>query len=142
MPARTLLALSLTAWLAGCQSVSYSPSGSAYDMASDDPMAGAPPITRGLDAEGLSTLLIAEMAGQRGDYRRATEGYLAAAERYRSPALVERATLAARFTDDTALIERAARSGSRSRQKPQWRLRFSATWRAAAATGQKRCSSD
>ncbi|MCA0973141.1 tetratricopeptide repeat protein [Halomonas denitrificans] len=109
MPARTLLALSLTAWLAGCQGVSYSPSGSAYDMASDDPMAGAPPITRGLDAEGLSTLLIAEMAGQRGDYRRATEGYLAAAERYRSPALVERATLAARFTDDTALIERAAR---------------------------------
>ncbi|KJZ04326.1 tetratricopeptide-like helical [Halomonas sp. S2151] len=72
-------------------------------------MAGAPPITRGLDADGLSTLLIAEMAGQRGDYRRATEGYLKAAERYHSAALVERATLASRFTDDTALIERAAR---------------------------------
>ncbi|MEQ5768457.1 tetratricopeptide repeat protein [Halomonas sp. H33-56] len=101
----TLATLSLTAWLAGCQSFSYSP-GSASQA---DPMAGAPPITRGLDADGLSTLLIAEMAGQRGDYRRATEGYLKAAERYHSAALVERATLASRFTDDTALIERAAR---------------------------------
>ncbi len=101
----TLATLSLTAWLAGCQSFSYSP-GSESEA---DPMVGAPPITRGLDADGLSTLLIAEMAGQRGDYRRATEGYLKAAERYHSAALVERATLASRFTDDTALIERAAR---------------------------------
>ncbi|ALM54675.1 hypothetical protein AR456_12415 [Halomonas huangheensis] len=72
-------------------------------------MVNAPPITRGLDASGLSTLLIAEFAGLRGDYRRASEGYLEAANRYQSPALVERATLAARFADDPLLVEETAR---------------------------------
>lgn len=74
-----------------------------------DPMIGAPPISRGLDASSLSTLLIAEVAGLRGDYRRASQGYLEVAQRYRSPTLVERATLAARFADDPLLIEESAR---------------------------------
>nr|WP_300311006.1 tetratricopeptide repeat protein [Halomonas sp.] len=100
-----LTSLTLAALLCGCQGLSIS----SADAQPKDPMVNAPPITRGLDAEGLSLLLTAEMAGQRGDFRRATEGYLKAAERYHSPALVKRATFAARFTDDPELLERAAR---------------------------------
>ncbi|MGQ7247688.1 tetratricopeptide repeat protein [Halomonas sp. V046] len=99
-----LVSLTLTVLVSGCQGFSVSSATSPQA----DPMVGAPPITRGLDAEGLSTLLVAELAGQRGDYRRATEGYLRAAERYDSPALGERATLAARFADDPQLLQRAA----------------------------------
>ncbi|NYS78345.1 tetratricopeptide repeat protein [Halomonas glaciei] len=71
-------------------------------------MRNAPPITRGLDAAGLSTLLGAELAGQRGDYRYASQGYLEAANRYREPALAERATFAARFGNEASLIEASA----------------------------------
>lgn len=70
-------------------------------------MTTAPPIERGLDAEGLATLLTAELAGQRGDYRRATLGYLAMAERYSGAQLAERATLAARFSNDILLLEQS-----------------------------------
>ncbi|PMR78826.1 hypothetical protein C1H69_00600 [Billgrantia endophytica] len=70
-------------------------------------MASAPPIERGLDADSLSTLLTAELAGQRGDYHRATRGYLAMAERYQASGLAERATLAARFGNDPLLLEEA-----------------------------------
>ncbi|GEN24025.1 hypothetical protein HCU01_19740 [Halomonas cupida] len=101
----TLPALVLSVLLGGCQGFGIAPSSAE----TRDPMINAPPITRGLDAGGLSTLLIAEMAGLRGDYRRASEGYLKAAQRYQSPALIERATLAARFADDPLLVEEAAR---------------------------------
>ncbi|CAM4029767.1 tetratricopeptide repeat protein [Vreelandella rituensis] len=73
-----------------------------------DPMRSAPPITQGLDAAGLSILLGAELAGQRGDYSTAGRGYLDAAQRYPTPMLAERATLAARFANDPALLEEAA----------------------------------
>ncbi|MBF8221171.1 tetratricopeptide repeat protein [Halomonas sp. 328] len=105
MPPRLLPPLLLSALLAACQGSPIAPSGAP----AEDPLASAPPVTRGLDAEGLATLLTAELAGQRGDYRRATEGYLSAAERYGDPALVERAALAARFSEDAALLEEAAR---------------------------------
>lgn len=101
---RPLAAIGLALALGGCQSLS-----AVSAPPPQDPMADAPPITRGLDAEGLSTLLVAEIAGQRGDYRRATRGYLATAERYRAPELAERAALAARFDDDPALLEATAR---------------------------------
>ncbi|MDM7481898.1 MAG: tetratricopeptide repeat protein [Halomonas sp.] len=71
-------------------------------------MLTAPPVTRGLDAAGLSTLLAAELAGQRGDYRYASRGYLEAAQRYNAPGLAERATFAARFGNDAALMEASA----------------------------------
>jgi tetratricopeptide (TPR) repeat protein len=61
-----------------------------------------------LDAEGLRSLLAAELAGQRGDYRYASQGYLEASRRYRNPALAERATFAARFGNDVALMEASA----------------------------------
>ncbi|TZG39232.1 tetratricopeptide repeat protein [Halomonas eurihalina] len=87
--------------------------GSCQTLSSDtplaDPLANAPSITRGLDARGLSTLLVAELAGQRGDYQRASRGYLESAERYAAADLAERAALAARFDEDPALLERAAR---------------------------------
>ncbi len=70
-------------------------------------MASAPPVEHGLDAEGLATLLTAELSGQRGDYRRATLGYLAMAERYEAARLAERGTLAARFSNDPQLLEQA-----------------------------------
>ncbi|MDN3555546.1 tetratricopeptide repeat protein [Halomonas maura] len=99
---RPLAALGLSLLLGGCQSLSPQP-------VTADPMVGAPPITQGLDAQGLSSLLVAELAGQRGDYRRATRGYLETAERYGSVALAERAALAARFDEDPQLLEEAAR---------------------------------
>ncbi len=104
MPKSLFYAASCAALLAGCQSMSTDSASTPID----DPMATAPPITQGFDASGLSQVLLAEMAGQRGDFHRATEGYLAAADRYRSADLAERATLAARYTDDTALLKSAA----------------------------------
>ncbi|MEQ6918405.1 tetratricopeptide repeat protein [Halomonas aquatica] len=96
-----LAPLALVLLLAGCQSLPGAD-------APEDPMAGAPPVTRGLDAAGLSGLLQAELSGQRGDYVLATRGFLDAAQRYDSIALAERATLAARFSEDPELLEEAA----------------------------------
>ncbi|SDJ92959.1 tetratricopeptide repeat protein [Billgrantia gudaonensis] len=87
--------------LAACQAVSTHDSSSPQD----DPLAHAPAIEEGLDADSLSSLLLAEFAGQRGDYRRATREYLEMAERLDIPALAERATLAARFSSDPLLLE-------------------------------------
>ena len=93
--------------ISGCQtSASFTEDGIA--ARASDPMQSAPPITRGLDAAGLRTLLAAEFAGQRGDYRTASQGYLEAAQRYSAPALAERATFAARFGNDIALVEASA----------------------------------
>lgn len=102
-----LLPLAATLLLGGCQ---LSPPSLESGVQSDayDPMHSAPPITRGLDAEGLRSLLAAELAGQRGDYRYASQGYLEASRRYRNPALAERATFAARFGNDVALMEASA----------------------------------
>nr|WP_287707076.1 tetratricopeptide repeat protein [Halomonas sp.] len=102
-----LLPLAATLLLGGCQ---LSPSSFENGVQNDayDPMQSAPPITRGLDAEGLRSLLAAEIAGQRGDYRYASQGYLEASRRYRNPALAERATFAARFGNDVALMEASA----------------------------------
>lgn len=100
----SLFALGFTSLvtLTGCEGLVTKP---ANVNSSDDPMAGAPPIEKGLDADGLSTLLTAEFAGQRGDYRRASRDYLEVAERYDSIPLIERAALAARFADDRELLE-------------------------------------
>jgi predicted Zn-dependent protease len=95
---RALATAFLVTALSGCQGLPSAVSGV-------DPMAQAPPVTHGLDAEGLSTLLIAELAGLRGDYGRAAEGYIETAERYHSAALAERAALAARFLDDPTALE-------------------------------------
>ena len=104
----TLLTVAASALLlTGCQ-VSPSAHDGPLGTWVDDPIHQAPPITRGLDAEGLRTLLGAELAGQRGDYRFASQGYLEAAQRYNEPALAERATFAARFGNETALVEAAA----------------------------------
>ncbi|MGO2009818.1 tetratricopeptide repeat protein [Vreelandella alkaliphila] len=107
LPGLPLLPLATTLLLGGCQ---LSPSSFETGVQNDayDPMQSAPPITRGLDAEGLHSLLAAELAGQRGDYRYASQGYLEASRRYRNPALAERATFAARFGNDVALMEASA----------------------------------
>ncbi len=131
MPALALL-------LAGCQAWPLA-DGEASLM--EDPLAGAPPIERGLDAEGLAGLLTAELAGQRGDYRRAAEGYLTASERYRNAGLAERAALAASFGNERELLDRAARAGRAWR--PAAPLRHDC-WPASpcsAATGTKPCAS-
>lgn len=107
LPGLPLLPLAATLLLGGCQ---LSPSSFENGVQNDayDPMQSAPPITRGLDAEGLRSLLAAEIAGQRGDYRYASQGYLEASRRYHNPALAERATFAARFGNDVALMEASA----------------------------------
>ncbi|MGM0521914.1 MAG: tetratricopeptide repeat protein [Pseudomonadota bacterium] len=95
-----------TILLSGCQ---LAPPFSGSDSAPvSDPMQTAPPITRGLDAKGLSTLLTAEFAGQRGNYQAAAQGYIEASQRYPNPALGERATFAARFSDSPELLHTAA----------------------------------
>lgn len=93
--------------LSGCQTSASFEHGSLPAFTSD-PLESAPPVARGLDASGLSTLLGAELAGLRGDYRFASHNYLAAAQRYGAPALAERATFAARFSNDPGLIEASA----------------------------------
>lgn len=101
-----LHAMAIAALLSGCQSMP--PAADAFGSANDDILQSAPPVTRGLDADGLSTLLAAEMAGQRGLYRYASQGYLDATRRYPDPALAERATFAARFGESATLLETAA----------------------------------
>ncbi|GEK48367.1 tetratricopeptide repeat protein [Bisbaumannia pacifica] len=123
MPPRLLPPLLLSTLLAACQGTPFT--SPAPPLA--DPLASAPPVTRGLDAEGLASLLTAELAGQRGDYRRATEGYLSAAERYGDPALVERAALAARFSEDMSLLEEAARRWQEQAPEAQGPLRLLAS---------------
>ncbi len=100
-----LAPLALATLLTGCQGL---PGTSTASDSIEDPMAEAPPVARGLDAESLAGLLVAELAGQRGDYPRATRGFLDAARRYDSAPLAERATLAARFSEDPRLLEEAA----------------------------------
>ncbi|MCW4151582.1 tetratricopeptide repeat protein [Halomonas sp. 18H] len=92
----------LAMMLVGCHSLPSPPP-------LEDPVAEAPPVARGLDAQGLSSLLVAELAGQRGDYQRAGRGYMASARRYTSASLAERAALASRFSNDRELVEEAAR---------------------------------
>lgn len=104
MPKSLFYAAGCAVLLAGCQSMSADTASAPVD----DPLTSAPPITRGFDAQGLSQVLLSEIAGQRGDFRRAADGYLKAAERYRSADLAERATLAARYTDDKSLLTSAA----------------------------------
>ncbi|MBZ9557237.1 MULTISPECIES: tetratricopeptide repeat protein [unclassified Modicisalibacter] len=102
MHARWLVTTLTATWLAGCQSLTPPPTQVA------DPMATAPPIESGLDADSLATLITAELAGQRGQFGEAAQGYLKTARRYHSPALAERATLAARYADDPSQLTRAA----------------------------------
>ena len=89
------IAIMMMLVLGGCQLVAKSPSSSSLTVADDDPLQYAPPVTRGLDAEGLSLLIGAELAAQRGDYQRASQGYLDATQRYPVAALAERARPAA-----------------------------------------------
>lgn len=109
MRVRLVMTALITATLAGCQSPASGPSPAILD----DPMASAPPIQRGLDAQGLATLLTAELAGQRGHYTRSAQGYLETAQRYDSTALTERAALAARLGNDTPLLIQAAEQWQR-----------------------------
>ena len=100
----SLAVLGLAALVAGCQNLAHSPPFATFE---EDPLTSAAPIESGLDAEGLATLLTAELAGQRGDYRQAAQGYLAMAKRYSATELAERGTLAARFSNDFVLLEQA-----------------------------------
>ncbi|WP_372611894.1 tetratricopeptide repeat protein [Halomonas sp.] len=105
-PALARLAPLLSAILmGGCQVL---PANGTDAGTNQDPMAGAPPIERGLDGQGLANLLTAEFAGQRGDYRRATQRFMEGADRYDSLALIERAALAARLSNDRQLLAETA----------------------------------
>lgn len=90
--------------LGGCQLVPGQTDQYAASPLDDDPMLNAPPITQGLDAKGLSLLIGAELSAQRGDYQRASQGYLDATQRYPVAALAERATYTARFSDQPELL--------------------------------------
>jgi predicted Zn-dependent protease len=103
------IAIMMMLVLGGCQLVAKSPSSSSLTVADDDPLQYAPPVTRGLDAEGLSLLIGAELAAQRGDYQRASQGYLDATQRYPVAALAERATFTARYSDVPNLLLDATR---------------------------------
>jgi len=103
------LAIIMMLMLGGCQLVANTPSSSFFVEADEDPLQYAPPVSRGLDAEGLSLLLGAELAAQRGDYQRAGQDYLEATQRYPVAALAERATFSARYSDARDLLISATR---------------------------------
>lgn len=93
--------------LGGCQLAPSQADQHAAGFMNDDPMLNAPPVTQGLDAKGLSLLLGAELSAQRGDYQRASQGYLDATQRYPVAALAERATFTARFSNQPELLMEA-----------------------------------
>ncbi|XKF16396.1 tetratricopeptide repeat protein [Halomonas sp. BLK-85] len=90
--------------LGGCQLVASSSGLSPSTLAKEDPLQYAPPVTQGLDAEGLSLLIGAELAAQRGNYQRASQDYLKATQRYPAAELAERATFTARYSDSSQLL--------------------------------------
>lgn len=98
-----------TLMLGGCQSLAPPAGSGSSALDADDPLLTAPPITQGLDGEGLSLLLDAELSAQRGDYQRASQGYLDATQRYPVAALAERATFAARHGNARELLVTATR---------------------------------
>ena len=108
LPAMAIVLITML-MLGGCQLVANPSSSSSFTVTDDDPLQNAPPITQGLDAEGLSLLLGAELAAQRGDYQRASQGYLDATQRYPVAALAERATFTARYSDAPELLLTATR---------------------------------
>lgn len=122
VPGRPLLAavaLSgclLLAALSGCQSLStQSPSTNALldplmtDHPSKNPVQSTPPISQGLDSSGLTLLLQGELAGQRGQYERASQAYLAASRRYQHPDMAERATYMAHLSGSSEQLLETAR---------------------------------
>ncbi|MGH8557420.1 MAG: hypothetical protein ACRESZ_08160, partial [Methylococcales bacterium] len=60
-----------------------------------------------IDPELVYTILSAEIAGQRGSYEQALDGYLEAADRTRDPKIAERATQIALFLRDAEKAVRA-----------------------------------
>ena len=90
--------------LGGCQLVASSSGSPPSTLAKEDPLQYAPPVTQGLDAEGLSLLISAELAAQRGNYQRASQDYLKATQRYPAAELAERATFTARYSDSSQLL--------------------------------------
>lgn len=67
-----------------------------------------PPADRGFTGDNLYRLLVAEMAGQRGDLDTALEGYLEAADTTRDPRVAERAARTAVHLDRPEAAARAA----------------------------------
>jgi len=60
-----------------------------------------------IDPDVLYTLLTAELAGQRGQYDIALEGYLIAAKKSKDPKFAERAVMIAMYTKDNAKTNEA-----------------------------------
>lgn len=71
--------------------------------------ASAPGVERGLDGATLAALLSADIAAQRGQSLAAVRLYLELSERLGEPALAERATRLARFTENVPLVLESAR---------------------------------
>lgn len=99
-------------FLTGCQSLSQTPSDTARSSQHRPSTASnseqPAPIT-GLDAEGVTTLLAAEIAGQRDQVDYALHVYLEQASRLQQPALARRATYIAQYAGDTqSALEAAA----------------------------------
>lgn len=97
--------------LTGCQSMTQSPDDVSQTQASAvqaTPQTPLPPI-QGLDAEGVTALLSAEIAGQRDQVDYALRVYLEQAIRLQEPSLARRATYIAQYAgDNDSAVEAAA----------------------------------
>ena len=97
--------------LSGCQSMTQSPEDTPQAqtaVAQTEQQAPLPPI-QGLDAEGVTALLSAEIAGQRDQVDYALRVYLEQASRMQQPNLARRATYIAQYAgDNDSAVEAAA----------------------------------
>lgn len=71
------------------------------------PKAQQKEVTTSIDSDVLFMLLTAELAGQRGRYDIALEGYLEAAKRVKDPRFAERAAMIAMYMKDAAKTQEA-----------------------------------
>ena len=108
---RLLSILSLF-FLNSCADSPTKPSGSEETLRSDKEVKvkakiQQKEITASIDPDVLFTLLTAELAGQRGQYEIALEGYLTAAKQVHDPKFAERAVMIAMYMKNSAKTKEA-----------------------------------
>lgn len=108
---RLLSILSLF-FLNSCADSPTKPSGSEETLRSDKEVKvkakiHKKEITASIDPDVLFTLLTAELAGQRGQYEIALEGYLTAAKQVHDPKFAERAVMIAMYMKNSAKTKEA-----------------------------------
>jgi tetratricopeptide (TPR) repeat protein len=93
-----------------------------------------------IDPDVLFTLLTAELAGQRGQYEIALEGYMEAAKRVHDPRFAERAAMIAMYMKNTTKTNEAVALWLRQDPKNQNARKIAALW--ALRAGDKKAATE